>query len=83
LGEEHIEYVEYIKGERKTSRCSDMATAEATLQKCFIKFQTEVSIKHNDVKKLLLQNPNNKKLLCEKKMSEQLMKSWNFIFINL
>ena len=55
-----------------------MATAEAALQKRFIKLQTEVSIKHNDVKKLLLQNPNNKKLLCEKKMSEQLMKSWNF-----
>jgi len=80
LGEEHIEYVEYIKAERKANRCSGMATAEAALQKCFIKLQTAVSKKHNDVKKLLLQNPNNKKLLCEKKMAEQLMKSWNFYF---
>jgi HEPN domain-containing protein len=56
-----------------------MATAEAALQKCFIKLHTAVS-KIHDIKKLLLQNLNKKKLSCEKKMVERLIKSCNFYF---
>ena len=57
-----------------------MATAEAALQKCFIKLHTAVSQIH-DVKKLLLQNPNKKEAFVWKEDGWTVDQKLQFLFL--